>query len=144
MEICFFDKNDEKFRDVMKIRYSVFTEEQGIPVKEDFDFYDINGKAEYCIALDKKPVATGRIVKTENGYKIGRIATLKEERGKGAGAYLVNALCERVRETGAEFVDVEAQLHAIPFYEKLGFKIISDEIIIDRNIEHKAMRKYYG
>lgn len=144
MDICFFNKNDKKLKDVMKIRYSVFTLEQGVPVEEDRDFYDSDENTVFCLVYDGEPAATGRLTKTESGFKIGRIATLKKYRGRGLGAVLVNALCEKAFESGAEYVNVEAQLHAIPFYEKQGFEIVSNEIIIDRNIEHKAMRKYYG
>ena len=144
MEISFFNKNDEKLKEVMEIRRRVFTLEQGIPENEDVDSFDGDENTIFCLVCDGEPAATGRITKTENGFKIGRIATLKEFRGRGLGAVLVNALCDKVFETGADCVYVDSQLHAIPFYEKQGFELISNEVIIDRNKEHKAMRKYYG
>ena len=139
MDIYFFNRNDEKYNDVMDIRYSVFTLEQGIPVSEERDEYDFKDDTLYCLLNDGEAVSTGRIIKNSDGYKIGRTGTLKKCRGKGYGAVLVNALCDKVAELGGKQVNVEAQLQAIPFYEGVGFNIVSDEIIIDRNIEHKKM-----
>ena len=90
---------------------------------------------------DGKAVATGRLVQMPYGWKIGRIATLKEARGRGCGALLVKALCRCAFEAGAEQIHLEAQCHAIPFYERLGFRLASDEVILDRGIEHKKMIK---
>lgn len=35
-------------------------------------------------------------------------------------------------------IEIEAQCYAIPFYEKVGFKVSSDEFMLD-GIPHKKM-----
>ncbi len=144
MDLRLLNCGDSDFGKIMEIRQEVFVNEQGVEPALEFDSYDENFDTVYCLLTDDIPCATGRLIKTEGGYKIGRIATLKEKRKKGCGAAVVNALCEKAFSCGAECVILEAQLHAIPFYEKLGFKVASDEVIIDAGIEHKLMRKHNG
>ena len=129
-----------EFDDVKAVRKAVFTGEQGIAVSDDLDAFDEKDETVYALVYENgKAVSCGRLIRMPYGYKIGRIATLKDYRGKGLGSALVNALCEKAESLGADKIYLEAQLHAIPFYERLGFKICSDDIIIDRNIEHKKM-----
>lgn len=142
MKIEFFNNTSIKFEDVMKIRNTVFELEQGAIAEEELDEYDKNPSTVYALVYnDDVPVATGRIAQTHSGFKIGRIAVLKSQRGQGTGALLVNSLCERAYELGANGICVDAQLHAVPFYEKLGFNSITNKTIIDRGIEHLPMRK---
>lgn len=142
MKWLFFDKNDEKFELVMQIRNAVFENEQGAIIEEEIDKYDGLSSTTYLLIFDgNEPCATGRIAVTENGVKIGRIAVTKSQRGKGTGKLLVSLLCERAKQNGAEKIFVDSQLHAIPFYEKLGFVKTGEENIIDRGIEHSPMVK---
>lgn len=143
--VCAESENfDEKFNEIMLIRSTVFEREQGAIESEEIDRYDKETATEYLLIYDgESAIATGRIAVTDKGVKIGRIAVLKEYRGKGIGAILVNEMCERVAKKGAEFVLVDAQLHAIPFYERLGFAPTGDDEIIDRGIRHLPMIKRY-
>ena len=141
MKVYLFDKNDSLFEEVKRIREAVFTNEQNIPVNEDLDEFDKDEKTVYCLVYDGEPLATGRLIYNGDYYKIGRVATLKAARKRGCGTAVVNALCEKSKALGAEYVIIEAQLHAVEFYNNLGFEIISDDVIIDRGIKHKAMRK---
>ena len=73
-----------------------------------------------------------------DSLKIGRIAVLKEYRGKHYGATVVNAVVAKSIEAGAERIYVDAQNHAVNFYEKLGFRICGRELV-DRGIVHTPM-----
>ncbi|MFR5875194.1 MAG: GNAT family N-acetyltransferase [Eubacterium sp.] len=144
MKIKFIKFSDPEFESVMIIRNTVFEQEQGAIAEQEIDEYDKSDETRYAIIYDGcEPVATGRIAQTPNGFKIGRIAVLKSQRGKGLGSVLVNALCDKAIETGAEYICVDSQLHAVGFYEKHGFKVVSDDEIIDRGIRHLPMRKDY-
>jgi predicted GNAT family N-acyltransferase len=144
MIIKLFKPNDSEFAQVMDIRTTVFENEQGAIASEEIDCYDSDSNTVYALVYDgEKPVATGRIAKTPKGFKIGRIAVLKNQRGKGTGKVLVTFLCDEAFEMGASIIFVDAQLHAVEFYKKLGFEPTGDEKIIDRGIEHLPMRKIY-
>ena len=140
--IKFFSRNDDKynyFEIVKAVRSEVFINEQGADAGKEFDSYD--DTAEFALLFDnEKAVGTARIAETDQGFKIGRIAILKDYRGKGYGALIVNAVTEKARDKGARKVYVDAQLYAVKFYEKLGFRIIGDEII-DRGLRHIPMLK---
>lgn len=134
--------DDEAFNNVRALREAVFIKEQGAIADEEFDEYDKT--ALFILILSGGcPVATARIAETPNGFKIGRIVVDKNKRGSGYGALVVNTAVKKALELGADEVFVDAQNHAVPFYEKLGFKVIGSEII-DRGLVHTPMRILKG
>lgn len=142
MKIEFVGRDSKEFEAIMHIRNTVFEKEQGAAAEEEIDIYDNDNSTVYALIYDDKfPVATGRIAITPKGYKIGRIAVIKNQRGKGLGGILVNALCDKAYEMGADSILVDAQLHAVPFYEKLGFSPTGEPEITDRGIIHLPMIK---
>lgn len=140
MNIKFIKSTDDDFACVKSIRGTVFTKEQGADSAGEFDNYDLaRADSDYALLYDgENAVATARLTKTDNGYKIGRIAVLKESRGKGCGKRIVRAVIEKALEAGADIVYVDAQNYAVPFYEKFGFEVIGSEIV-DRGLAHMPM-----
>ena len=117
MEIKKYDYMPEEARN---IRQKVFVEEQGF--QEEFD--EIDGRATHLLVYDgKRAVATCRFFFSEklNGYLVGRIAVLKEYRGKRIGALMMEKTKECLQELGQKEVFLHAQTHAIGFYKKQGF-----------------------
>ena len=74
-----------------------------------------------------------------NGH-IGRIAVVKAWRERGVGAGLVGALVEAAREAGLASVDLDSQVHAVGFYQKLGFEA-HGEVFMEAGIPHQNMRR---
>lgn len=146
IRIDFLNCGDERYDIVKQIRTSVFTKEQKADASEEFDCYDSTSLFALLYEGDKA-VATARIAKTPIGVKIGRIAVGKVYRGNGYGAMIVDAVVEKALEAGASDVYVDAQNYAVPFYEKLGFYVIGDEIT-DRGLPHIPMKiskgDFYG
>ncbi len=64
-------------------------------------------------------------------FKLHKIYILPSFQGKGAGRLLLNKVVDSVKEKGAKFLklNVNRNNKAQFFYEKLGFKIISEEDI---------------
>lgn len=119
------------------IRRKVFIEEQGVPEELEFDGSD--AYAMHLLVFDgEKNVATGRISLIDGIYKIGRVAVLKDERGKNYGDLTVRMLCDRAFRNGAKEVWLDAQLHAVGFYESIGFKTVGTEFL-DAGIPHIKM-----
>ncbi|MGN1420953.1 MAG: GNAT family N-acetyltransferase [Eubacterium sp.] len=139
-KIIFITSDSDDFQLVKNIRVSVFTAEQGADADTEFDSYDEKGKGTlYALLYDREnAAATSRLALTEKGFKIGRIAVLKQYRGKGYGDKIVRAVVEKAFEKGAQTVLVDAQNYAVPFYEKFGFKAIGSQII-DRGLPHMPM-----
>lgn len=127
---------DKSFTD---IRTEVFVKEQGVPLENEFDEYDLT-YPHLVIFLDGKAAATGRFIPYgEKTVKIGRIAVKKEFRKMGFGEKLVAELLKRVEAEGAEKILVGAQTHAVGFYEKCGFTLTDEEEYLEENIPHRNM-----
>ncbi|HLK58532.1 MAG TPA: GNAT family N-acetyltransferase [Chthonomonadaceae bacterium] len=132
---------------VFAIRMLVFVEEQAVPPEEELDIYDLTA-AHFLVreATHTKDtgeiIATARLVDKGAGLgKIGRVAVLREHRGEGLGALLMRYVEEAARTQGFLQLILEAQLHAIPFYAKLGY-VAEGDVYLDAGIEHRLMRKW--
>lgn len=117
------------------IRFAVFVAEQGVPREIELDEQDPHGV--HAVAFeDEVPVATGRLL--PDGH-IGRMAVLKEWRGRGIGSSLLKNLVQKARERGDKKVALSAQVHAVRFYKAHGFVEEGGEYL-EAGILHQAMR----
>ena len=124
------------FKDLRSIREPVFVVEQQVPIKEEWDALD--PQCQHVIARDAQhqPIGTGRLTPER---KIGRMAVLRDWRGRGVGEALLQALIARARELGWTEVSLNAQVGALGFYEKFGF-VPYGERFEEAGIQHLAMR----
>ena len=141
--IKIFDKNDKaEFAKAVDIRRTVFVDEQGAENTACTDGDDASDSTRFVLVCrDGEAVGTGRIIKLGSTYKIGRVAVLESERGKGTGKIIIETLCKEAKRLGAAEITVNAQLHAVPFYEKLGFKPTGEKEVCEIGIIHLPMRK---
>jgi predicted GNAT family N-acyltransferase len=131
-------ESEADFAICMAIRMQVFVFEQGVSAEEEWDAYDKEA-THFFARADGKPAATARLRAMEPGVvKIERMAVLEGMRGKGVGDAVIAALVDEARARGAAKAILSAQTHAVPFYEKLGFAVTSDEYM-EAGIPHKAM-----
>lgn len=121
-----FLSGQDDLAEVFYIRKKVFVDEQGISPEEEFDLLDQDA-VHVLIFSGNKPVATGRLLLDDGKYKAGRIAVLKEERGKMYGDFVVRILADHAFQAGAEHINVGAQISARGFYEKIGFVCCGEE-----------------
>ncbi len=139
---CIRVKNEEDLHKCMEIRRTVFIQEQNVPESEEIDDHDIlnDDVADHFLFLKNGcPVGTVRCLKKGGGVlKVGRVAVLKEARGGGIGREMM-ALTEKTYPEIVVFA-LDAQEHAIPFYEKCGY-VASGEIFLDAGIRHRHMEK---
>jgi predicted GNAT family N-acyltransferase len=120
------------------LRRIVFIEEQKVPVDEEIDEHD--STAIHLLAQDTNgPLGTARIVVDGEIAKIGRVCVLATARGQGLGIRLIRKALEVATDLeGVRQAKLGAQVHAIGFYEALGFKIIGSTYL-DAGIKHKDM-----
>jgi len=128
---------DEARTEARPIRELVFVREQAVPLELELDEED--PRCEHALAHtdDGAAVGTGRLL--PDGH-IGRMAVLKEWRGKGVGALLLQALIERARERGHMRARLNAQTYAIGFYRRYGFEVSGPEFM-DAGIAHVPMQR---
>lgn len=135
---CVFSYGKENFDDPKMIRELVFVEEQGF--QNEFD--EIDERANHLVIYDQeKAIGTGRLfVKDESTMIIGRIAILKQYRGKSLGNLLVTVLENKAKELGYCQIELSAQQRAQGFYEKLGYQAVN-EVYYDEYCPHITMIK---
>ncbi|WP_404377145.1 GNAT family N-acetyltransferase [Vreelandella aquamarina] len=116
------------------VRRIVFIDEQRVPQEEEWDGRDAEC-LHFLATLNGEPVGTARLL--PDGH-IGRVAVLSSARGTGIGYRLMEAAIQAARETGHPHAALSAQLHALAFYERLGF-VAHGEVFMDAGIPHREM-----
>ena len=131
--------------DALAVRRAVFIEEQGVPEHEEIDAYDgapdeVSSAVHVVAYVAGQPVSAGRLLlgtPGENAH-IGRVAVLRAARRRGYGRAVMLALQAEARRRGYPGITLASQLHAIPFYERLGYVAYGD-VFLDAGIEHRWM-----
>lgn len=128
--------SDELIADALRVRRTVFIDEQGVAEEIEMD-----GRDRECVHAVLysfgEPVACGRLVPIG---KLSRIAVLRSRRRLGYGRKIVSALEAEAREQGLAEVALHAQRDSIPFYRELGYHPIGD-IFEEAGIPHRSMAK---
>ncbi len=135
----FFNELEAKeIYEILKSRSIIFRMEQNIKYVDEDDtdyeslhcYFQENGKVvAYLRAYYKK----GDLSEA----RIGRVLTL--EHGKGMGTELIEKSIVAIKEKmNVKRIGMDAQKHAIGFYERLGFVVTSDEFL-EEGIVHVNM-----
>ena len=121
-----------------KLRVKVFCEEQGVSCEVELDGLD--GEAIHLVAIDEKDLlATCRLRFVEEGCKLERMAVGRRYRDSGVGAKLLAAAEAEARERGAEQMLLHSQTAVRGFYERCGYRALSEEVFLEDGIEHVRM-----
>lgn len=104
-----------------EIRRLVFVIEQEVDPAEEYDEFE-GISVHFLASIDGVPAGTCRMRPTEKGLKLERFAVLKNFRGKGVGAALVQACLNHELLRNSKHVYMHAQEHALEFYGKYGFE----------------------
>jgi predicted GNAT family N-acyltransferase len=133
VSICSFCDAEAAIR---RVRHEVFIEEQGVPVQEEFDDDD-PACVHVVVTDDGQAVGTGRL---KPDGRIGRVAVLKSARGSGVGRAIMAALEEHARACGMQRLWAHAQVQALIFYERLGYRV-AGETFMEAGIAHREIQK---
>ena len=123
------------------LRRDVFETEQNIPRPLDRDPFDYS--ADHVVAYDGagRCVGTGRVVRIDSRTaQIGRMAVAKDERKRGVGALVLEALERMASMRGISELTVNSQIPAESFYKNRGYVRASD-VFLDQGVPHVLMRK---
>lgn len=122
------------------IRIKVFIEEQGF--ENEFDEIDFEATHILVKTDNGIPAATCRVFWNDemNSYVLGRLAVLKEYRGRGIGSEVVKEALGYVKSAGGNRLMLHSQYSATEFYEKLGF-ISFGEVEYEEECPHIWMKK---
>jgi len=117
------------------IRTAVFIHEQQVPENLEWDEFDSISMHVLVQGSAGQPIGTARLL--PDG-RIGRLAVLKEWRGKGIGSAIMKRILEEMNNRGLQKAMLHAQTTVISFYERLGFQVSGKEFI-EAGIPHIKM-----
>ncbi|MCI9127326.1 MAG: GNAT family N-acetyltransferase [Eubacterium sp.] len=125
-----------------EVRQKVFVNEQGF--YNEFDDIDETATHIVMFAEDKTPVATCRIFwdTVMNTHILGRLAIIKEYRGRTIGSVIVREAEKYIQKNGGKSIVLHAQCRLTAFYQKLGFAEFGD-IGDDEGCPHIWMKKAF-
>lgn len=135
-----FNYNSAEYQKALELRYRVlrkplnleFTEVELNKDKEDLHFGLFDGENILaCLTLTKGE---------EGRMKMRQVAVDDACQGKGLGRELSKAAEKYAKEIGFSIMFCNARKVAVPFYDKMGYRIVSDEFI-EVNIPHYTMEK---
>ncbi|GGK04924.1 N-acetyltransferase [Lentibacillus kapialis] len=121
------------------VRTTVFVHEQNVPPEVEIDEFD--GEAIHLIGYENDvPIAASRIRFIDNYGKLERICVLKNQRGNACGSEMIRTMENVIKKEGYKKAILNAQTHAIDFYQRLGYDVVSGEFM-DAGIPHVTMTK---
>jgi predicted GNAT family N-acyltransferase len=120
------------------VREAVFIREQGVPVELEWDEFDAD--CIHLIAVDaaENAIATARLLQQGENGGIGRMAVLKEWRGKGVGDALMRHLMKEAAALEIQQLTLNAQAYAVGFYARFGFAAMGNQFL-EAGIPHVKM-----
>lgn len=122
-----------------RLRFAVFVKEQGFSRSGELDGLDKVAR-HLVLWYRRRPVATARLFLENGVYHIGRVCVDARFRGLGLGKRLMEAAEAKVLALGGNVLTLSAQVQALPFYEKCGYKPYGP-IYPDEGCPHRAMEK---
>lgn len=123
------------------LRTAVFVVEQAVPAHLEMD--DRDAQCIHALAQDStgRVIGTGRLLPSAAGIaRIGRMAVDRDWRGRGVGAAMLEALISAARARGDSRIELHAQLHAAPFYDRQRFERVGD-VYEEAGIAHITMQR---
>lgn len=123
--------------DLRAVREPVFVQEQQVPL--DLEWDDLDPLCAHVIARDDagQPIGTARLTPER---KIGRMAVLREWRGRGVGDALLRALVAEAQARQWSELSLNAQVSAWGFYARHGFVPVGARFM-EAGIAHQSMRR---
>lgn len=126
---------DQLQQDAKLIRTLVFIQEQGIAESDEWDEQDAISQ-HFVIYDQDQPIATARLLQNNS---VGRVAVLKAYRGQGLGQMIMLDIIAFAKQQERAFLHLSSQVHAMSFYQQLGFVVQGDEYD-ECGIPHIEMR----
>ncbi len=109
------------------VRTAVFVHEQGIAPEDEWDAEDDSALHAVLFDVNGQALGNARLLQPSTAVaKVGRMAVLKETRGHGYGARLLQSLILGAKQHGHQEVRLSAQRSAQGFYATHGFVVVGE------------------
>jgi predicted GNAT family N-acyltransferase len=132
----------EEIGEALSVRHRVFVDEQQVPPSLETDDWDSDPDVVHLIALEEDTaIGTARVrFLSETTAKLERLAVLSTHRRQGIGQRLMEQAEQVATERGKKEMVLNAQVQALPFYHRLGYREVGDPFD-DAGILHQFMSK---
>lgn len=131
------DLTPQRLYALLKLRIDVFVVEQECPYPE-LDGRDLEPTTRHLWIGSDVPVAYLRLLEEPGGgFRIGRVCTARDARGRGLSRRLMEAA---LAEAGDGVTVLDAQVQVADLYAAFGFERVGDEFLED-GIPHVTMRR---
>ena len=129
---------DTRMAEARRIRDVVFCQEQSVSPEEEWDGKD-HLCEHYLLSDGEAVIGTARVRPYGPGiFKVERVAVLKENRTRGAGKAIMQAILDRLSTRKPNAVVLNAQCAVEEFYARLGF-VSEGDVFEEANIAHIHM-----
>ena len=118
------------------VREAVFMREQGVPAELEWDGLDESSHHVLALNSHGQAIGCGRILPNAH---LGRLAVMPKWRGRKVGTAILEGLLAYASDKHYPEVDIDAQVQAVPFYERFGF-VAEGEVFMDAGMPHRKMR----
>ncbi|WP_085521683.1 GNAT family N-acetyltransferase [Tuberibacillus sp. Marseille-P3662] len=132
-------ESKKQYDDALNVRNEVFVHEQNVPADLEIDEFE-DDSTHFVTYEQDKPIGAGRLRHIDQVGKVERICVLKAYRGHKVGQAIMCAIESSAKKQGFHTLKLNAQNHAIKFYQQLGYDVCSDEFM-DAGIPHVQMTK---
>lgn len=122
IKYTYINCKDEKFEQVINLRYSILFEPYNKVEKYEYDEFD--DISLHLVALDKeKVVGYSRLTSDANGKgKITNVVVSTEYVNKRIGFNMIQKHINKAKEYNMKSLYLNARIETVEFYKKLGFQ----------------------
>jgi len=140
MALKILDHGSTEYLQMVKLRDDVLRKPLGL----GFSPEELEGEKDNMLigAFEDEDILGCCMLVEENPstVRLRQMAVLNDLQGKGIGRALMNFAENLARDRGYKILSMHARKHATGFYEKMGYKIASDEFN-EVTIPHFVMEK---
>lgn len=125
------------------LRYEVLREPWSQPLGSEI-LNDEDSAIHAMIVENDIVLAVARLHEAEKGIgQVRCVAVATNQQGKGLGKLLMTYLEDEAKKRGFQQIVLEARENAVPFYEKIGYKITKESYLLFGEIQHYTMLKEF-
>lgn len=140
MALKIIDHGSVEYRQMVKLRDELLRRPLGL----SFTPQELDREKENMLigAFEEEEMLGCCMLVEEAGdtVRLRQIAVLNNLHGKGIGRALMNFAENLARDRGYKIISMHARKNVIPFFEKMGYEVKSDEFI-ELTIPHYIMEK---
>ena len=140
MALKIIEHNSPEYLQMVSLRQAVLRKPLGL----DFDREELEKESHHILigAFEEEKILGCCMLIEENPsmLRLRQMAVYNEKQGKGLGRALMNFAENLARDRGYRSLSMHARVNSVGFYEKMGYKVVSDEFT-EITIPHVVMEK---